>query len=143
MRDGEGSIWRCAGLLTAAGLPGEAARALLDAGLPDAAAAYVEACRGVGLLPGSTCGGGSRGGGGGFLDDDMLSLDSPSNHGVRVGGIGTSNTGSGGGDGGAGTIGERASVAVESGMGAAAAAAGAVMRQYEQYVIDLLASGRE
>lgn len=140
VRDGEGSIWRCAGLLTAAGLPGEAARALLDAGLPDAAAAYVEACRGVGLLPFGMGGGGSGGrggGGGGFLDDDMLSLDSPSSS--------LQAEGSGGGEGRADAFGGRSSAAAESviGGGGAAAAVVAVMRQYEQYVVDLLVSGRE
>lgn len=45
----EGSVWRALGILTAAGCLGEALRVLLDAGLPDCAAAYVAACRHAGL----------------------------------------------------------------------------------------------
>ncbi len=42
-------MWRALGILTAAGCLGEALRVLLDAGLPDCAAAYVAACRHAGL----------------------------------------------------------------------------------------------
>ncbi|GIL67204.1 hypothetical protein Vafri_20629, partial [Volvox africanus] len=45
----EGSVWRGVGLLAAAGCLREALRMLLDAGLPDCAAAFVAACRHAGL----------------------------------------------------------------------------------------------
>ncbi|GIM02414.1 hypothetical protein Vretimale_7287, partial [Volvox reticuliferus] len=41
----EGSVWRGVGLLAAAGCLQEALRLLLDAGLPDCAAAFVAACK--------------------------------------------------------------------------------------------------
>ncbi|KAL6761163.1 hypothetical protein V8C86DRAFT_2537145 [Haematococcus lacustris] len=45
----EGSVWRAAGILTAAGCCQEAAQVLLLGGLPDCAAAYANACQAMGL----------------------------------------------------------------------------------------------
>ncbi|GLI63490.1 hypothetical protein VaNZ11_006472, partial [Volvox africanus] len=45
----EGSVWRGVGLLAAAGCLREALRLLLDAGLPDCAAAFVAGCKHAGL----------------------------------------------------------------------------------------------
>eukprot|EP00878_Enallax_costatus_P014287 GHUV01014945.1.p1 GENE.GHUV01014945.1~~GHUV01014945.1.p1 ORF type:complete len:500 (+),score=179.13 GHUV01014945.1:122-1621(+) len=46
----EGSVWRCVGLLTAAGCLSAAVQVLRGAGLPDCAHAYVQACQEAGLL---------------------------------------------------------------------------------------------
>jgi hypothetical protein len=46
----EGGLWRAAGVLTAAGCLRGALGVLRDAGLPDCAAAFVEACRQAGLV---------------------------------------------------------------------------------------------
>ncbi|GBF90134.1 hypothetical protein Rsub_03267 [Raphidocelis subcapitata] len=112
----EGGMWRAAGLLTAGGCLRGALRVLRDAGLPDCAAAFIEACREAGLLlpPGD---GALRGGiGGSALSSPARSA--PSSPAQRGGQEASSKRRGGGGDGGGGPA-----AAAAAALAAAAAAA--------------------